>query len=1606
MAAPGWQTDELDEEWVSPPPSPAPANNSFKVNNSIRNVSSPSVKDIILLSTPTKTSRFLDSANSSPSTGYQDGSSPQGGTFLIREDQPLPETPLGLKPGQRPKKGMLKDFFTPLALERMFEPPSPPATPDLQDGPDRSTTPPLPPSPSTAPRVLSQPTRSLPPSRLSQSFVPPSESDTSNVDGSTVEGSDAIVASDIPGLVAFDGRKASSTFQFTFQVPKTPSHDNANTSRHYSPPNPTPNPRAAKTRDASWGNTRSASHNATDGEPQAEDDRPPSDPPLKLFQFQYDTFTRDHLGALADSIAIRGSPSASHESEDGDEEPVWRSTKRIKLSPPEDLSSRTSSSRDFRNSPWGKVQTREYFKGSQSFARMLNGGGLVPSQITQGPASTVVADRRDSNTEYLHPDALRRSIRNRVSSTSSSASGSTIAAITPVDPTPSEVGVKRNSVNYRLQGANILAQIKLDVLNQSTELSWAGSAGGKSAPSTVSDESQAVEDETPDETTDSILDETQSLPAITPPKLPRKSPRKLLRRLSAADEVERELGAEVSGTSMDGEKSLQDQGGKRLPHLSPDKIVVPPTIVFTSRIPDPPHLGNELRSSRSGGPLPPRAAPQPVAPFPESRRIPSTAPATLHPNHVPASHEDMNRFVSSSTTSGISGTTVGSFVKQPGPPLVGQMRTIRPEEIQGVLPAQLGGMVYSSEQHKWVREGNTVTGDGDTSDDPFGDIESLVGTPRSDRHQIKTMEQEDEAEEEEVEQDSEEPVVDQTQEIDDVKGDDDSAIAEDFDDDSILGGDTESVINAPEPQYDDFSTTASEGSPQKPSNALATPKAQARTLEELSESIANMSLKMDLSPVKPARTPRTPSSAVTRQLPIRSVLKPTPSQNAPLATPVVAATPRATALTASQRRSVSFSDGRKSGKMRDVSVHVPETETEESDRSKLEEDTGNLLGGLTSEVVASARTKRCQDLLEGLNDSDGLNTFATREQSQLKAKSPLPTPQGQSTVDSSGLVPRGDSASRTFSRTTKTRAGEATGETTFLTTEASFRITHEQLVRVLTSIEPYEPYWETLKTIDMRRKGVESLNRLKELMPNLDRIYVDGNSLGWLSGLPSNLRVLSAANNLLTSSTSFAHLLNIEELEISHNQVDSLEQFGALRHLRDLKADGNRIVRLDGIGQLDSLVRVSVKSNCIQEVDFDSFDWPRLEALDLSSNSVNTVGGLGSLPALASLNLDHNELVAFASDSIATKMKILRLSHNRLTKVDLAAFPNLRTLYMDNNRLGDVLNASRLTRLENLSVRSQAGPNLPALFMAPRSWEVYGNCRHPETSRSQMEYQAVAGMLTRRVHRALSLRDVRDIKRLYISGNPLNDRELFPEPMYNLVYLEMAACRLSVLPENMGKMVPNLRVINLNYNFLGDIAKPMAGLSRLRKISAVGSRLKGSKAIVRMLQKMPEMEQVDLRMNPFSLGWYLPIIVHDLHGALQPSERGVSVTGDSDAAAAESNPKAAASPQKRGRSNGSSAVTWQDMDNKFRRDLPDELYVARLGFRGLVMRACPKLVTLDGVEVTSAEKEKAGKLLKGLERSVNGQGSTKAVAMGSVNPEASAMSLVAGRAPAGGKIRS
>lgn len=93
------------------------------------------------------------------------------------------------------------------------------------------------------------------------------------------------------------------------------------------------------------------------------------------------------------------------------------------------------------------------------------------------------------------------------------------------------------------------------------------------------------------------------------------------------------------------------------------------------------------------------------------------------------------------------------------------------------------------------------------------------------------------------------------------------------------------------------------------------------------------------------------------------------------------------------------------------------------------------------------------------------------------------------------------------------------------------------------------------------------------------------------------------------------------------------------------------------------------------------------------------------------------------------------------------------------------------------------------------------------------------------------------------------------EACYNLVYFELAACRLTSLPANFSSLVPNVRVLNLNYNFLEDVG-PLEGLNRMKKLSIIGSRVKGTKGLIRMVQRMGEIEMVDFRYeDPFWDKW-------------------------------------------------------------------------------------------------------------------------------------------------------
>lgn len=193
-------------------------------------------------------------------------------------------------------------------------------------------------------------------------------------------------------------------------------------------------------------------------------------------------------------------------------------------------------------------------------------------------------------------------------------------------------------------------------------------------------------------------------------------------------------------------------------------------------------------------------------------------------------------------------------------------------------------------------------------------------------------------------------------------------------------------------------------------------------------------------------------------------------------------------------------------------------------------------------------------------------------------------------------------------------------------TECSFGVSYDRLLRVLTDVVPFEPSWKDLEHINLRERGLESVVRLKEFLPNLDEINLSDNNIAYLTGLPPSLRFLSLVNNRLGDLSSFTYLKNLESLDISGNTgVTSIRQLACLRHLRTLKADGCGINSIEGIEHLDGLVTLSICNNSIDRLYLEGTSWTRLETLEASDNNIVELTGLDTLPALRTLNLGKQE---------------------------------------------------------------------------------------------------------------------------------------------------------------------------------------------------------------------------------------------------------------------------------------------------------------------------------------------------------------------------------------------
>lgn len=445
----------------------------------------------------------------------------------------------------------------------------------------------------------------------------------------------------------------------------------------------------------------------------------------------------------------------------------------------------------------------------------------------------------------------------------------------------------------------------------------------------------------------------------------------------------------------------------------------------------------------------------------------------------------------------------------------------------------------------------------------------------------------------------------------------------------------------------------------------------------------------------------------------------------------------------------------------------------------------------------------------------------------------------------------------------------------------------KELVEKITQVEPYEPFWEHLKQLDLKDKRLTTLHKLDEFCEHLEELDASHNQVTQLDGVPVSVRDLRMTHNSLSDLAAWGHLSNLQYIDISNNQIESLSGFRSLVHLRGLRADNNQIKSLDGISHLNGLLQLRLRGNAIESLDFAGSRLLRLTDLDLKDNHIYQITNLHELQSLSSLNVEDNNLGEFSMDgpSPLRALRYLKLSGNQLEKLDVSRFPDLRLLYVDRNRLETVSGLLKTKHLDSLSMREQQdGVLIDTSFLS----------------------QAL------------------EVRKLFLSGNLLTTFQ--PKVDYlNLQYLEMANCGLETLSPEFGCMVANTRVLNLNFNALRDV-KPLVGILRLKKLHLAGNRLSRLRTTTCLLSQFPTLSFADLRNNPLTQGFYPPISDTRLvlHKAVEEEVAGQSFTlGDAN----------------------------RTHDSKYASRLDQHTKMMRRVFEILILSGCKHLKTLDGLEV-------------------------------------------------------
>ncbi|KAJ9113972.1 hypothetical protein QFC19_000168, partial [Naganishia cerealis] len=501
-----------------------------------------------------------------------------------------------------------------------------------------------------------------------------------------------------------------------------------------------------------------------------------------------------------------------------------------------------------------------------------------------------------------------------------------------------------------------------------------------------------------------------------------------------------------------------------------------------------------------------------------------------------AQQEDMNRYISSTSTANTATTAVStSFVKHRGPPAPaphGRAQGVRTIGLNDIpqIPRQVGNMVFDPVRG-WIKATRAARSTDPSASpnridenksssaesmDIFAGMESLrdeEGSPEQGTfHRLETTQQRGQnlspVLEVSMSQVMHEATVIHNLEPAESQRSDEEERASGLELQQPPAGHVHaSATYSPASDLERLSINREEAVEVSPTNALParteiekregeTPRKPAPRRPELHETVsAPTPLQTDPVQCTPA---------------VRSILK-TGSIEMSVVRTVVPTTPLsaikiASAPEDSARRSVSFSDGQTHGKIREHNVrHIGRASRRQRNWTAVapEDDIFNSQdgssGGEQSQLAMqpSVRSKRIQNMLNGLSQ-EGPSYLVEKTANTSLTSHSLPDTETPSKTSNSGRSrklsllsdpsPHSESRSSTSEISFNTRVRGARrnkADATFLT-ECSFGVAHDKLVELITEVQPFEPHWDQLTKIDLSKRGVDSVARLKEFCPDLD----------------------------------------------------------------------------------------------------------------------------------------------------------------------------------------------------------------------------------------------------------------------------------------------------------------------------------------------------------------------------------------------------------------------------------------------------------------------------------------------------------------------------------------